>query len=56
MLKRKVIQIPIFPVEINFIAGPYLDFLQYIADYHNCVLEPSNNVAETHYIQNSHYI
>lgn len=45
-----------FPVEINFIAGPYDEFLQYIADYHNKIMQPDCNIAETHYIDGIHYI
>ena len=45
-----------YPVEVNFIAGDYIEFLEYLSWYHGCTVEPLNNVAETHDINGFNYI
>lgn len=56
MLKRKTIKLPIYPIEINFIAGDYTEFLEYLSWYHGWPMEPSDNIAEVHEIAGHHYL
>lgn len=56
MLKKKTIEIPIYPIEVNFIAGDYIEFLEYISWRHGCNIDPKDNIAETHLINGHHYI
>lgn len=56
MLKRKVVELPIFPVNVNFVSGDYNEFIQYLADCYNHSTETLHGDAETHCICGQHYI
>ena len=56
MLKRKVVELPIFPVNVNFVSGDYNEFIQYLAECYNHSIEALQGEAETHCVCGQHYI
>jgi hypothetical protein len=56
MLKIKTIQVPIFPIEVNFVSGDHEEFIEYLKSKYRCEIINANGNAVTFLVNEDQYI